>query len=72
MYGFDKAKHPRPHLEIEQPASESQAVISWGEEILDRIHRVAHEIEEHVRRALETPGHAPTFPSSKSSDPSRR
>jgi len=72
MHGFDKEKEPRPHFEIEQPASEPQAVISWGEELLDRVHRVAHEIEDHVRRALEAPEHAPAFPSPKASDPSRR
>lgn len=72
MHRFDEEKHPRSHLEITQPASEPQVVISWGEEILDRVHQVAHEIQDHVRRALEAPEHAPAFPSPKPSDPSRR
>ena len=40
------------HWIIEKPASESQALISSGEAILEHVHRVAHEIEELVRQAL--------------------
>jgi len=71
MSGFDNRNHSRFHLSIAQPASEPQAVISWGEEILDRVHKVAHEIQEQVRHALQAPGNAPVDPSSRPSHPSR-
>lgn len=72
MSGFDNHSQSRSHLAITRPASEPQAVISWGEEILDRVHKFAHEIEEQVRQALQTPGDAPVYPPSRPSHLSRR
>ena len=40
------------HWTIKKPATEPQALISSGEAILERIHHVAHEIEEQVRQTL--------------------
>ncbi len=53
MSSFEKKKRRQPHLEIPKAVTESQAVISWGEQFLNRAHEVAHEIEEHVRRLLD-------------------
>jgi|GEM_PF-4699637 hypothetical protein len=46
-------KHRQPHLTIRKAATEPQAIISKGEDVLDRIHQVAHAIEEHVRQLLD-------------------
>jgi hypothetical protein len=43
----------QPHLTIREAATETQAIISRGEDVLDRVQRVAHGIEEHVRQLLE-------------------
>ena len=55
MRRFDQENRWRPHVKIAQPATEPQAVISWGEDILERMHRMAHEIEEQVQRSLDAP-----------------
>jgi hypothetical protein len=67
MKAFEKENHRQPCLAIPKPATEPQAVISRGEEILDRAHRLAHEIEEQVQQAL----HAPAYASPNPSNPSR-
>jgi hypothetical protein len=67
MKAFEKKK-PRPiHLEIKETATEPQAVISRGEEILNRIHNLAHEIEEHVQQALNAPIRPSHYPADSSS-----
>lgn len=53
MSSFEKKKRRQPHLEIPKAVTESQAVISWGEEFLHRAHELGHEIEEHVRRLMD-------------------
>ena len=55
MKAFEKETSQPTHLEIQETATESQAVISRGEEILNRVHKLAHEIEEHVQQALNVP-----------------
>jgi hypothetical protein len=66
MKAVEKKTSPWIHLRIQETATEPQAVISWGEEILNRVHNLAHEIEEHVQQALNTP----TYPSPHPADPS--
>jgi hypothetical protein len=68
MKELEKTNPPRPHLEIQETATESQVVISRGEEILNRIHKLAQEIEAQVQHALHTPPSQPGNPSR----PSRR
>lgn len=58
----EKVNRPRPHLEIPEAATEPQAVISSGEEILDRAHKLAREIETHIQRALRAPSSRPADP----------
>jgi hypothetical protein len=41
------------HLEIPEVVTESQAIITRGEDVLDRVHQVAQGIEQHVRQLLE-------------------
>ncbi len=53
MKSFENGEYGRPHHEIRQYATESQALISWGEEFLDRAHKLAHSIEEHVQPNVE-------------------
>lgn len=53
MNEFEKTIRCQSHLEITKAATEPQAIISWGEEFLDRAYRVAQQIEEHVRRLLD-------------------
>ena len=48
----EKSKSGPTRLVVPKPATEPQLVISWGEAFLERAHRVAHEIEEHVQRLL--------------------
>jgi hypothetical protein len=55
MRSFENTTRRRTHLEIPKAATEPQAVISWGEEFLERAQKVAHEIEELVRQILDVP-----------------
>lgn len=57
------------HLAIQEVATEPQALIGWGEQFLDHAHRVAHGIEEHVRRLLNSPMNSPSPTSPNRSDP---
>ncbi len=59
MKTFENTKQRRPHHKIREYVTESEALISWGEEFLDRAHNLAHNIEEHVRQILN--GQANTF-----------
>ncbi len=47
-------------VETEQATREAETFISRGEDILDRAHEVAHDIEEQVRRAMNAGQHTPT------------
>lgn len=51
---------PRPHVILPASTAAPQAFIIWGEEILDRIHNVGHDIEENVRQALNTQANTPS------------
>jgi len=52
-----------PHFVVAKPATEPEAVICWGEQLLARAHRVAHEIEEHVRQMLDASSNSDGNPS---------
>ena len=54
MSSFDNKKRHQPHLKIPEDASESQALIFLGEEVLERAHRVGHGIEECVHKLLDS------------------
>jgi hypothetical protein len=54
--------------ERERSAEEFHTVLSRGEEVLDRAHQVAHEIEEKVRRTLQMDYRGNGFPTA----PTRR
>ncbi len=53
MSSFEDKKRHEPHLKIPEDASESQALISLGEEALERAHRVSHGIAECVHKLLD-------------------
>jgi hypothetical protein len=69
MNAFDKEERQRSHLEIQETVPEPQALISWGEGLLDRAHRLSHEIEKQVRQALRAPANAPPQPRPATPDP---
>jgi hypothetical protein len=50
-------------VETEQATRETEALISCGEDILDRAHEVAHDIEEQVYQVLKSAPHEPLKPS---------
>jgi hypothetical protein len=52
MSSSETTKHQQARLTIREAATETQALISWGEDVLDKIHQVARGIEEHVREML--------------------
>jgi hypothetical protein len=52
MNASKSEKPMKEHWTIEKPATEPQVLISSGESILDRLHDMAHEIEEHIRQTL--------------------
>ena len=68
MNSFENKSHRQPHLIIPENVSESQAFISWGEVLLERAQKVAHEIEEVVRRVLEASPCALSCPSPNPTD----
>ena len=72
MSSFEKKSRRKPHLEVPKPATESQAVIGWGEQFLARAHELAHEIEEHVRQLLNEPAKtaSPSSPTNSNHSPS--
>ncbi|HEY7330777.1 MAG TPA: hypothetical protein VH592_24260 [Gemmataceae bacterium] len=49
------------HLEIQENATESQAIISRGEDVLDRVHQVARGIEENIRHLLDASAPNPSL-----------
>jgi hypothetical protein len=53
MRSFETKKCRQPHLTIREAATETEVIISWGEDALDRVQQVAHGIEEHVRQLLD-------------------
>ncbi|MHB1425460.1 MAG: hypothetical protein ACYC3I_20010 [Gemmataceae bacterium] len=61
MNAYKQPDRRPTHLEIQEAATEPQAIISWGEECLERAHRVAHGIEDHVRQLLNAPKNS-SFP----------
>ena len=69
MNAFDKEERQRSHLEIQETVPEPQALISWGEGLLDRAHRLSHEIEKRARQALRAPANAPPQPRPATPDP---
>jgi hypothetical protein len=69
MNAFEKEERQSSHLEIQETVAEPQALTSWGEELLDRAHQVAHEIEKQVRQALHAPANAPPHPRPATPDP---
>jgi hypothetical protein len=52
MKTMNGRKNDQPHVEKNSIAWETQAIISSGEELLFRAHKVAHEIEQHIREVL--------------------
>ena len=61
MMFFENNRPIQSHLEIPETVTETQAVISRGEDVLDRVQQVAHGIQEHVRQLLDL---SPYHPSS--------
>lgn len=55
MSSFDDKKPRQPHLKVPEDATESQVLIALGEEALERIHQISHQIEEHVQKLLNEP-----------------
>jgi hypothetical protein len=53
MNGGDRHKAGLPCIKVEVGFPQSDVLFLRGEELLDRAHEVAHEIEEHVRQVLE-------------------
>jgi hypothetical protein len=72
MSSFDKERRGQSHLEFQAAATETQVVLAWGEDILDRVHELAHGIEEQVQRLLEADPDVPSSPSPQASDQSPR
>jgi hypothetical protein len=68
MNVFVTEERQRSHLEIQETVPEPQALIKWGEELLDRAHQVAHEIEKQVWQTLHAPVNAPSHPTPATPD----
>jgi hypothetical protein len=52
MGAIERDRLRQLQAEREAAARESQALISRGEDLLDRAHRVARQVERRVRRVL--------------------
>jgi hypothetical protein len=68
MKSFENNRRRQPHLEISEKVTEPQAVISWGEDFLDRAHEVGHDIEQSVQRLLGSSGQTHSHSSPHTSD----
>lgn len=53
MNAGDRHKPEQCSSNWEKMDAKSEVFILCGEELLDRAHKMAHEIEEHIRQVLE-------------------